>query len=64
MHTLPLSFSNSADFFNVYFGTCGSGTLEIFKNKDGNFEAIYSDLNIHEILDDKIDDPIMATLHP
>lgn len=61
---LPMSFSNSTDFFILYFEKRGNKTLMIFKNTKGEFEAVFSELNIRELMDDKTDDPVMDTLHP
>jgi hypothetical protein len=60
---LPMSFSNDTNFFILYIEKRGDKTLMVFKDKVGNFEAVYSDLDVYELLG-KTDDPVVQNLHP
>ena len=63
--SLPMESTTTAkEFFNLYMGVCGEGTLLIFPTKDEGFEAVYTDLEIKEFMNLKYISPIMSTLRP
>ena len=64
MKALPLKFDGPDDYFCLYIGSLGKGTLMIFENKAGYHEAVYSEISIREIQDKRFADPVMTTLHP